>query len=86
MDDSTTSTSSFLTDLLALCVRYGVTIGGCGCCDSPWVRGSGINLSTLQANYPSGTYPPDADPSRRLIISQGDRVVSAEVVSDDEGG
>ncbi len=31
------SAKDFLVELLALCQRYGATIGGCGCCGSPTV-------------------------------------------------
>ena len=28
----------FLTELSALSRRYGIVIGGCGCCESPWLE------------------------------------------------
>lgn len=27
----------FLVELTTLCSKYNMTIGGCGCCDSPWL-------------------------------------------------
>lgn len=32
-----TAAADFLTELLALCIKHDVHIGGCGCCGSPWV-------------------------------------------------
>lgn len=85
MSDSTSPspspTADLLTDLLALCVKYGVTIDGCGCCGSPWVRGLDINLNILEVNSDT----PDTYNQHRLVISQGGHTVSAEVVGD-EGG
>lgn len=34
---TSTTTADFLTELLALCIKHDVHIGGCGCCGSPWV-------------------------------------------------
>ena len=31
-------TLRFLRALTALAHEYGLKIGGCGCCDSPWVK------------------------------------------------
>jgi len=28
----------FLKDLAALTNKHGILIGGCGCCDSPWIE------------------------------------------------
>lgn len=28
----------FLDELTILSVKYGITIGGCGCCGSPWIE------------------------------------------------
>lgn len=35
------SFKEFSERLLALCAEYEVSIGGCGCCDSPFVDGRG---------------------------------------------
>lgn len=32
------STIGFLTELTALTQKYGITLGGCGCCGSPYLR------------------------------------------------
>ncbi len=29
---------TFLQELSELTKKYGLAIGGCGCCDSPWVE------------------------------------------------
>lgn len=33
----------FLTELTKLTDKYGFEIGGCGCCNSPWVTSNGRN-------------------------------------------
>lgn len=43
----------FLTELRDLCGRYGYKIGGCGCCDSPWIVVGGdkpIDVGNLRAD------------------------------------
>lgn len=32
----------FVVELEALTKKYGVRIGGCGCCDSPWLSANGV--------------------------------------------
>lgn len=34
----TSKADKFLRDLKALCEKYNMEIGGCGCCGSPFVR------------------------------------------------
>ena len=33
-----TDRSEFLRELTALSHKYGITIGACGCCSSPWLN------------------------------------------------
>lgn len=30
--------NDFLNELSELTIKYGIAIGGCGCCDSPWLE------------------------------------------------
>lgn len=43
----------FLVELRDLCGRYGYKIGGCGCCDSPWLvvgEDAPIDVGNLSAD------------------------------------
>ena len=40
---------SFLSELTALCDKYNLYIGGCGCCGSPWIMRE--ELLTKQRSY-----------------------------------
>lgn len=39
----------FLVDLTALTKKYGLAIGGCGCCGSPWLEP--IDVSNEKSGY-----------------------------------
>lgn len=41
---------AFILELTRLAREYGITIGGCGCCGSPWVV-SGEDTTNEQAGY-----------------------------------
>ena len=46
-EEDRTRVNGFLKDLAALTEKYGLEIGGCGECDSPWVcdvGGNGANF------------------------------------------
>ena len=38
MSELTADVLAFLMEYRELCERYGLMIGACGCCDSPWVK------------------------------------------------
>jgi hypothetical protein len=40
------SWDKFLSELTDLTLKYGVSIGGCGCCGSPWLDASADTDST----------------------------------------
>lgn len=44
---------AFLKDLTKLSLKHGITIGGCGCCGSPWLMGHEKKLD--------GSYRVDGD-------------------------
>lgn len=44
----------FLRELTKLSKKYGFTIGACGCCDSPWISGSGVWLDSIE--FKDGRY------------------------------
>lgn len=52
-DEEREKLSGFLAELRDLCGRYGYKIGGCGCCDSPWIVVGGdkpIDVGNLSAD------------------------------------
>ncbi len=57
---------AFLKEYDKLCEKYGVSIGACGCCDSPWVADGTVGggrrtaISERSDGFPfSLTYPKD---------------------------
>lgn len=52
-DEEREKLRGFLAELRDLCGRYGYKIGGCGCCDSPWIVVGGdkpIDVGDLSAD------------------------------------
>lgn len=52
-DEEREKLRGFLAELRDLCGRYGYEIGGCGCCDSPWLVVGGdspIDAGNLSAD------------------------------------
>ncbi|WP_302384432.1 hypothetical protein [uncultured Adlercreutzia sp.] len=52
-DEEREKLRAFLTELRDLCGKYGYKIGGCGCCDSPWIVVGGdkpIDVGNLRAD------------------------------------
>lgn len=47
----------FLAELTALSQKYNITIGACGCCDSPWLSEGDEKYPTA----PDGKYTVDND-------------------------
>ena len=47
----------FLTELSALTQKYGIAIGGCGCCGSPWLyyTDESLNLNADDLKYDEKT-------------------------------
>ena len=35
---------NFIKELAALTIKYGIEIGGCGCCGSPWLNDIGTPI------------------------------------------
>lgn len=35
----TSNQEAFLEEYKALCIKYGIIIDACGCCESPWMKG-----------------------------------------------
>lgn len=42
----------FLTELTKLTDKYGIEIGGCGCCGSPWI----ININNNRESFDNLDY------------------------------
>jgi len=51
--DRTKRRRAFLTELGELTKKYGVAIGGCGCCGSPWLDDD-ADVSDERAGYSEG--------------------------------
>lgn len=66
MDDKQTREHKFMLELTALTRKHGVSIGGCGCCGSPWLdteadisdERSGYSMSSGEVRWiaPSDKY------------------------------
>ena len=53
---------NFLKELAELTQKYGIKIGGCGCCGSPFLhdlKGDDCNADNLFYNEKSGVYEVD---------------------------
>jgi len=48
--DVETQRLSFILELSELTRKYGIAIGGCGCCGSPWLDDS-ADISDMRAGY-----------------------------------
>lgn len=56
---------SFIAELTELSKKHDLVIGGCGCCDSPWIESNNENVgkmgndeyaNELKWNYETQTY------------------------------
>ena len=58
---------NFTTELQVLCEKYNIRIGGCGCCDSPWlVSFEGHRVYIDVAEQDDGIYPLTMSETERL--------------------
>jgi len=37
--DKSERARGFIRDYKKICVKYGIYVSACGCCDSPWMNG-----------------------------------------------
>lgn len=51
MDDLSTRTKQFLLDLRKLTIKHGLSIGGCGCCESPYLLDRSDQTITTEGCY-----------------------------------
>ena len=52
MEDNNYDKEGFLRELTELSRKYGLYIGGCGCCGSPWVSTRGMPGGEYVLRYP----------------------------------
>lgn len=50
MNDEQQRKQQFLVELAALTRKHGISIGGCGCCGSPWLNAE-ADVSDQRAGY-----------------------------------